>query len=58
MRNKRWKRKAKRMFGKSDMFFGDCFFCVLSMTYQGAKENCHGACRGNIRQLEQLCKAK
>ena len=55
-RNKKWKRKAKRMMGKSDLFMGECFFCDLSkyMCLYGIK--CYSACNGQIRELEKKIK--
>lgn len=49
MKNKRWKRKAKRLKGKADPM-GECFFCKL-----GAPE-CEGACSVGIKELENSLK--
>ena len=46
MKNKRWKRKAKRLKGISDILGNDCYFCNLVGT----------ECTIQIRKLEKLLK--
>lgn len=55
-KNKRWKRKAKRMMGVSDLFCCDCSFCGLYEDTRKGKK-CYGACRGHIRQIEKDIRA-
>lgn len=55
-KNKRWKRRAKRMMGVSDLFCCDCFFCGLSRDMYRYGTECYGACRGHIRELERSIK--
>ncbi len=55
-KNKKWKRKAKRMMGVSDLFCCDCFFCGLSRNMYRYGIDCLGACRGHIRELEKAIK--
>lgn len=55
-KNKKWKRKAKRMMGASDLFCCDCFFCGLSRNRYCYGIDCYGACRGHIRDLEKSIK--
>lgn len=50
MKNKRWKRKAKRLKGKSDILGNECYFCNLVGT------ECYCACTIQIRKLENLLK--
>ncbi|WP_166484750.1 hypothetical protein [Clostridium cuniculi] len=45
MKNKRWKRKAKRLKGKADIWY-ECEFCKLSPS------TCLSACCVGIRTLE------
>ena len=52
-RNKKWKRRAKRMMGKSDLSMCDCFFCDLSRDVYRYNMNHYDACLGHIRELEQ-----
>lgn len=52
MKNKKWKRKAKRLMGKSDLFMSECEFCKLEGT------TCYCACNGQIRALERKIKNK
>ncbi|MDQ0150593.1 hypothetical protein ACFO6R_12590 [Eubacterium multiforme] len=54
MKNKRWKRKAKRLIGKSDLFMCECEFCELF----NKKIKCYGACTGQYREIEKLLKNK
>lgn len=49
MKNKKWKRQAKRLKGLSDDWC-ECQFCKLNET------NCHSACMIGIRILEYRCK--
>lgn len=50
MKNKRWKRKAKRLKGKSDILGNDCYFCNL------VGSDCYCACTIQIRKLEKTFK--
>ena len=48
-KNKRWKRKAKRIMGKADLYMCECFFCELSRDMYRHNVDCYNACNGQIR---------
>lgn len=49
MKNKKWKRQAKRLKGKATLDEW-CILCVLK------DYNCHVACSVGIRELEKIIK--
>ena len=55
-KNKRWKRKAKRIMGASDLLGCDCFFCSLARDKYRYAISCYSACAGHIRQIEKKVK--
>jgi len=56
-KNKRWKREAKRLKGKSNNFDYDCFFCPLEKMNNLEEGNkCKISCEIGIRALENKCK--
>lgn len=50
MKNKKWKRQAKRLKGKAD-YWCECEFCDLR------NKECYGACGIDIRKLEKRIKS-
>lgn len=54
MKNKRWKREAKRLKGLCNDFDYDCFFCPLH--YLKTVSDCRNACGFGIREIEKMCK--
>lgn len=52
MKNKRWKREAKKLKGYANDFDFECAYCGL------CKMCCKYACIKNIRTLEKECKSR